>query len=248
MLSALIIFLVILFLAPLFQPLPLFVLASIIAVALKGILFQVTDFFKLLKLNKLEALTWLTTFLSVVLFDVDVGLALGFGVSLLLVVLRDNRVQIRPLKMMLNSTTFLDEALVVRRTADEVEQENVSSAQVKIFKLQNSLYFVNSENFIKEIYNMYGYKTLLDVQETNNHNKQHENLLTKQLVLPNMILDLSACNYIDTNGVKALEKLVNDFNKLNVFVYLCGLQGMLYVDVSPIDDQKIHVNDGRFFQ
>ena len=40
-----------------------------------------------------------------------------------------------------------------------------------------------------------------------------------------LILDLSAVNYIDTNGMKMLLQLINDYKKVSVNVYLCNPQG-----------------------
>ena len=55
MLGSLIILIVILWLGPLFEPLPKACLASIICIALKGLLFQVKQFFYLWRCNKYEA-------------------------------------------------------------------------------------------------------------------------------------------------------------------------------------------------
>ena len=42
---------------------------------------------------------------------------------------------------------------------------------------------------------------------------------------PDIILDFSAVNYIDTNGVKMIAQIIEDFKKCNVFVYICQSQG-----------------------
>ena len=42
---------------------------------------------------------------------------------------------------------------------------------------------------------------------------------------PDIILDFSAVNYIDTSGVKILQQIIDDFKKMNVFVYICSPQG-----------------------
>jgi MFS superfamily sulfate permease-like transporter len=53
--SSSIIIVMILWLAPLFKTLPKLCLASIIVVSLKGLLFQVTDLFTLLRVNRIES-------------------------------------------------------------------------------------------------------------------------------------------------------------------------------------------------
>lgn len=58
-------------------------MASVIVVALKGMLIQVTDFYRFWKLSKIDALVWLMTFLTVVFISIDVGLFAGLLMSVL---------------------------------------------------------------------------------------------------------------------------------------------------------------------
>lgn len=53
------------------------VLASIIVVALKGMLMKVSEFAKFWRLDKTDAGVWAVTFVVVVLFDVEYGLLVG---------------------------------------------------------------------------------------------------------------------------------------------------------------------------
>ncbi len=48
---------------------------------------------------------------------------------------------------------------------------------------------------------------------------------------PDIILDFSAVNYIDTNGVKMIQQIIEDFKKCNVFVYICQSQGNKWFSV-----------------
>lgn len=38
------------------------------------------------------------------------------------------------------------------------------------------------------------------------------------------ILDFSAVNYVDTNGIQVIEELIDDFKHLGVFIYICQPQ------------------------
>lgn len=53
------------------------VLASIIVVALKGMMMKVTEFMQFWRLDKTDAVIWAVTFVVVVLFDVEFGLLVG---------------------------------------------------------------------------------------------------------------------------------------------------------------------------
>lgn len=53
------------------------VLASIIVVALKGMLMKVTEFKRFWKLDKIDGIIWAVTFTTVILLDVEYGLLIG---------------------------------------------------------------------------------------------------------------------------------------------------------------------------
>ena len=92
----------------------------------------------------------------------------------------------------------------------------------KIYKLEHSLYFANCEVFQSKLYEFYS--------PLKNENKkllpESENCLLNLVNKgPNLVLDFSAVNYVDTNGVKKLIQIINDYKSIGVFVYICGAQG-----------------------
>uniref|UniRef100_A0A1I8HMT8 STAS domain-containing protein n=1 Tax=Macrostomum lignano TaxID=282301 RepID=A0A1I8HMT8_9PLAT len=81
--SCLVVLLVVLAVAPLFEAVPECALASVIVVSLVGVFKQVTDIPKLWREAKyLDLSTWLLTAVSVLVLDVSLGLAVGFCYSL----------------------------------------------------------------------------------------------------------------------------------------------------------------------
>ncbi|KAJ8957239.1 hypothetical protein NQ318_007803 [Aromia moschata] len=80
--SCSILVILLLWIGPFFEPLPRSVLASVIVVALKGMLMQITAVWKFWKLSKMDAIVWITTFLTVVLVSIDIGLLVGVLMSL----------------------------------------------------------------------------------------------------------------------------------------------------------------------
>lgn len=64
------------------------VLASVVVVALKGMLMQTKEFFTFWKLSRLDAGVWMVTFLTVVIFSIDIGLLVGIILSLACIFIR----------------------------------------------------------------------------------------------------------------------------------------------------------------
>ena len=114
-----------------------------------------------------------------------------------------------------------------------------------MFKIQNSFYYVNCDKFQKQLYKQYGFSpvdkllTESEPAETFNWkrviNKNFEiNSDTSKSVDeppairkdPDIIIDVSAVNYFDTNAAKTLLQTIEDFKKVHVFVYICGSQGL----------------------
>ena len=94
---------------------------------------------------------------------------------------------------------------------------------------------MNCDNFQKNLFKRYGYSPV-DKLLMNSSNKfgsinqnfdKHRDDTNSSVDLkdPDIILDFSAVNYIDTNGVKMIEQIIEDFKKCNVFVYICQSQG-----------------------
>jgi len=79
--SALILLLVLLFLGPLFQPLPICVLASIIISSLTGMFKKVSDISIYWEHSVPDGILWTVTFLATVFVDVAIGLAVGIALS-----------------------------------------------------------------------------------------------------------------------------------------------------------------------
>lgn len=101
---------ILLFIGPFFEPLPKAVLAGIIVVSLKGLLWQFKDLLKFWRLSKVDGIIWLATFtvgkwnekpflgakltygiLSVVTVAIDIGLMVGVGLSVLCLIVKGLR-------------------------------------------------------------------------------------------------------------------------------------------------------------
>ncbi|KAM4821364.1 solute carrier family 26 member 6 [Thomomys bottae] len=134
--SSLFILLIILKLGELFQDLPKAVLAATIIVNLKGMMMQFSDICHLWKTNRVDLLIWLVTFVATILLNLDLGLAVAVGFSLLLVVVRTQL----PHYSILGQVPDTD---VYRDVTEYTEAKEVPG--IKVFRSSATMYFANAE-------------------------------------------------------------------------------------------------------
>ncbi|XP_013411867.1 solute carrier family 26 member 6-like [Lingula anatina] len=137
------ILIVILAAGPLFKTLPRCVLASIIIVALKGMFLQVKDLKRLWRISKFDFAIWIVTFLGVVILNVDYGLMIGVGFSLLTVVFRTQWPYTCLYGRVPHSDIYRDSNIY--KAVEEIPG-------IKIFHFESSLYYANAEHFRSKLY------------------------------------------------------------------------------------------------
>lgn len=86
--SSILVLIIVLKIGALFEDLPKAVLSTIVFVNLKGMFKQFTDVPQLWRTNKVDLLVWLVTFVSTILLNLDLGLAVSIGFSMLTVIFR----------------------------------------------------------------------------------------------------------------------------------------------------------------
>ncbi|KAL3224802.1 hypothetical protein MRX96_026384 [Rhipicephalus microplus] len=192
---------------PLFRTLPNCILSAVIIVALKGMLFQVKDCVNTWKVSRLDALTWIITFTSVVILDIDIGIAAGIGFSVVTVILRT----LVPYVSFLGNVPDTDIYLDVKRykKAQEIPR-------VKIFHFSSALYFANRDVFKNSLMeaiigNSDETRSLLEDQ--GKYNAADEGSIAA------VILDCSACVYIDSSGIETLKEILKELRDSQVVVY-----------------------------
>jgi MFS superfamily sulfate permease-like transporter len=85
---------------------------------------------------------WVTTFLGVMILDVDIGLYIGIGFSLIMVIFKTQRPRIEILGHIPNTELYLP-----LNTSDHAYELN----EIKIICYHESLYYANVENFKYQI-------------------------------------------------------------------------------------------------
>ena len=149
----------------LLEKLPICILASIIAVALKSLFFQIIDFIRYWRVSKLDASIWLITFVAVVLLDVDLGLYVGLGYSLLTLIYKSQR----PKTYLLGSVGASDVYVPERKYASAVR-----IPAILIYQFCGPLHFANTEFFQKDLILKTGVSVPEILKQKDRAKKQHQ--------------------------------------------------------------------------
>lgn len=245
--SASLILVVLLFIGPLFKPLPNCILASIIVVSLKRLFMQFLDLRKLWKVSRIDFTVWLVVFTCTVLLDVDLGLLVGLVYNLVPILLRTQRPYVCLMGNIEGTEMYAD--LKVHKEAREVPG-------LKIFRFEAPLYFANVDSFRKSLAAETGLdgkelKQIHSMVKESDMTLRHEQVCLAttntwpeepcdghthsrplgartQTPLPPeasggvfaIVLDGSTIQYIDSVTARALRELIQEYKDVGIEVFL----------------------------
>ncbi|KAK3602581.1 hypothetical protein CHS0354_020644 [Potamilus streckersoni] len=141
--SILIILFILLFIGPLLTSLPVPVLAVIVMVAVKGLLAQILDLPSIWRTNRYDFVTWVVTCSITILTDLPYGLLCGIICSLFVVVLQSQ------IARSYNVIKASEEGIFL---SPDKHTGLVDDPEIKIFRMNYSLYYATSELFQKKLY------------------------------------------------------------------------------------------------
>jgi anti-anti-sigma factor len=211
---------------------------------MKELLLQYGNLPSIWRINKYDICIWLVTNSVGILVDLDYGIIVGVGISIFLVIVRD--------QISAGSTIGLsvkeDLALNMRQNNYVKEIEGI-----KIFKLPTNLYFATAERIKNQIYNnilnpravLKKLKKLETLARTEDNMHELEikeaELVFKSEAQVNtsvgsplenafdnepvkyVILEMSVVQYIDMAGITVLQQVVKDFKQVKIDVYLVAV-------------------------
>jgi len=177
--SCSLLFLVLMWLGPLFSSLPVCVLATIILASLTGIVAKVADVRRFMKRSLWDGFVWVATFAATVLLDVDLGLVVGLAASLAAVLVRSCVPQVLQLE-----DPRLDSACDCKALA-VVGPLHFLSASYFQFRISRTLGLVSPR---PKPHMTLTYDTVPEV-------------INRRLFV---VLDLSGVTFLDNTGAKAL--------------------------------------------
>ncbi|XP_078487753.1 prestin-like [Ciona intestinalis] len=146
-LSSILMLVVLIWLAPLFQPVPKSLLACIIIVAMKSLFMQFGNLKELWRVSKIDFIIWIVTCASVIALGVDLGLAVGVVSAIAALVYRIQH----PKHAVLGRIMYTDIYADRKKYKDAYEIPGV-----KIFHYADSISFTNKDAFRNSLYKAVG--------------------------------------------------------------------------------------------
>uniref|UniRef100_A0A3B4UWU2 Solute carrier family 26 member 6 n=1 Tax=Seriola dumerili TaxID=41447 RepID=A0A3B4UWU2_SERDU len=140
--SSVIVLITVLKIGALFEDLPKAVLSTIVFVNLKGMFKQFMDIPELWRTNKVDLLVWLVTFTSTILLNLDLGLAVSIGFSMLTFIFRTQLPRYAILGHVSGTDLYLD-------TDSYREAKEIPG--IKIFRSSTTIYYTNAEMYLEAL-------------------------------------------------------------------------------------------------
>lgn len=217
--SAMLILVVLLWVGPYFETLPRCVLASIIFVALKGMLWQVKHIKKFYREGSLELFVWMVTFLSVAIIDIDIGLLIGVVVSLVALYIKGWKSYYSLLGTVPDTAIYVD--LGSHQRAEEVPH-------IKIFRYSGAINFACKTTFKKALIQEVGVCKKM-VQRASRYNTAGgEGAGAGLQTIKTVIVDLSSVPHIDTAGCKTLNEIKKELTAVGISTLLASPADCVY--------------------
>ncbi|KAI3379976.1 hypothetical protein SNEBB_010428 [Seison nebaliae] len=214
--SSIILFFVLIFLGPLFEPLPKTTLSAIVIVALKGMMLKIIDVGEFFKTNGIEGSIWLITFLSTAILDVTYGLIIGLLATFLLMIIRTQTQNVIEL-------IKIDGVYVNKDFYENVDKTNDQS--IRIIRYEDNIYFPNVHVFKRSLLKLFN----ICPEGKNKISCTSSNNLLPTKIVDYVILDASAISYIDRAGIKVLVSLIEIMETAKIQLVLAACQSsMLY--------------------
>ncbi|XP_016429412.1 sulfate transporter-like [Sinocyclocheilus rhinocerous] len=254
--TALVLLLVLLVIAPAFYSLQKCVLAVIIVVNLRGALRKFVDIPQMWRVNRLDTIIWLITMATSALVNTELGLLVGVLVSAFCVLGRTQSAQVRQLGQAGDRELFEDLASY---------KGLQSQAGVAVFQYEAPIYYANQALFKKSLYRNVGLDPLkekarrrkLDKQrnpkQDGEDKKQEMDVSTNVYLLQlnslhTLVIDCSPVLFLDTAGVNALKEVCKGYKELGVNVLLarCNTSVIDSLQRGGYYDQKKGIKDIQF--
>ncbi|XP_023650624.2 sulfate transporter isoform X1 [Paramormyrops kingsleyae] len=223
--TAVVLLLVLLVIAPLFYSLQKCVLAVIIVVNLRGALCKFADVPHMWRMNHVDATIWLVTMATSALVNTELGLVVGVLVSALCVLGRTQRVP----------AIRLGQAGCSELYEDLASYKGLQTQPgVAVFRYVAPIYYANQALFKRALYRAVGLNPVVEKARLKKQEKRERKqkvpprreaepsnaFLPKWTLFHTIVLDCAPVLFLDTAGVGALKEVAKDYGGLGVRLLL----------------------------
>lgn len=212
---------VLFYVGSLLEQLPNCVLASIISVALIGLIGQVRNVYRLWRVSHGDSLQWLISFLAVIILDVDIGLYAGTAFSLLILVYQSSS----PKSYTLGSsvTAAAPDVYVPTKMYPTCRE----TTGIKIFQFCGPLHFSSRMSFRNSLLTQCNLKNIASLTRKMRQQCDVDGSLpiastSKSQLITHLILDFSMISYVDSSGIDTLRSLQEQMSGCNIEVYIAN--------------------------
>ncbi|XP_072368241.1 sulfate transporter [Scyliorhinus torazame] len=237
--TALVLLLVLLVIAPLFYSLQKCVLGVITIVNLRGALRKFLELPKMWKVSKVDTVIWFVTMLSSALISTELGLLIGVSFSVICVIARTQ----------MPRATMLGHLEGTEIYEDLGRYKNLQKLSgVKIFRFEAPLYYANKESFKASLYKHVGVNPTLVIMAKK---KAERKLIRemKQKVKVNacasmkteatvqlskqefefhtVIIDFSVIQFLDTAGIATVKEVSKDYKQIGIQILLSNCNALV---------------------
>ncbi|XP_066255497.1 prestin-like [Euwallacea similis] len=225
--SSVLLLIVLLWVGPVFETLPRCVLASIIVIALKGMLLQVKDLPRYWRLSRWDGFVWAVTFFTTLLVQISVGLAAGVAASLLSVAAQGLRARASILGRLPGTDLYLE----MKRHKATVEVSGL-----RIIHFVGGLSFASRDSFKDLFIQKVGMdpgailRKRAKLEQKGIYGSDQEDLIARGI-----IIDFCSLTFLDPSGVVFLRQLQSDLEKLSISLYIAGCSGQAYEVITNCD-------------
>jgi len=179
---------------------------------------QVKDLKKFYRQGYLNALVWITTFLSVVLIDIDIGLLIGIIISLFVLYLKGWKSYSCLLGTVNNTDLYVN--IETHKLAKEINQ-------IKIYRYYGAINFASRNTFKKDLYNIIGLNDKTIIHSINIHNDNDNEIIILNGI-NTLIIDLSCVSHMDASGCQTISEIKREVLKYGIKLLLVITSDRVY--------------------
>lgn len=180
---------------------------------------QVMDFKKFLARSKMDALVWLSTFLTVCFIAIDIGLLVGVVFTSIGLLLMSLKPHVCMLGHVPNTDLYLDV---------EKFEKAMEIPSVKIFHYGGSINFATKASFKNRLLAKIGINLIRELKNVETSKESPERNEASTISFKYLVIDFSALSQIDSPSITMLNSLVKDLTRLNLTVSIAGCSTKVY--------------------